>query len=363
MCLRDLAGGGAEAVAVTLANEMRDMGYDIHVVLVQREGPNLSRLSPDIPVHVLGGRTALAALALSQWIAQNRPDVLISHLTHMNVAALIATRLAGGATRTMLVEHNQMDANFRKTSSLSVRLAYVTARFLYPLASHVVCVSSGVATSVVKFARLSGENIRVVSNAVVQTDFRSRASEPPPHAWLRERPAPIFSACGRLVEQKGFDTLLEAFALVRASRDTRLIILGDGPLKEPLQEQARSLGIEASVDFVGFHANALSFMSHADVFVLSSNWEGMPTVLIEALALGLPIVATDCHSGPRELLDDGALGILTPVGDAEALARGMLLSLSSSNLAAAQRARVAPYHARAAATAYLNLIFGESVHA
>ena len=170
---------------------------------------------------------------------------------------------------------------------------------------------------------LPAERIRIVRNPVVTTDLAELASAPTDHPWVRgERP--LILAAGRLVPEKDFDTLLRAFGLVRARQPARLLVLGEGPLRPTLERTARELGIEEDVQLPGFDENPFRFMSRCEVFVLSSAFEGLPGVLIQAMACGAAVVATDCPTGPSEIVSPGDDGILVPVGDPQAMAASIV---------------------------------------
>jgi glycosyltransferase involved in cell wall biosynthesis len=191
----------------------------------------------------------------------------------------------------------------------------------------VVAVSRGAADD---FARSSGfprDRVEVVYNPVITPETAALAREAPDHPWLIPGQPPVILGVGRLTPQKDFPTLLRAFAEVRRRRAARLIILGEGEDRANLLALAGALGVVDDVALPGFQRNALSYMAHSAVFVLSSAWEGLPTVLIEALAAGTRVVSTDCPSGPREILQEGRLGALVPVGDSSALAGAILEAL------------------------------------
>lgn len=350
--LQDLAGGGAERVAVLLLNGLaRD--HEVTLILARRNGPYLADLDPSVTVHDLGGRRTFSSiLPLAKWLRRHRPDVLMSHLTHVNVAAALAVRLAGSGTPLVAVEHNQIGLNFDRLTARSVRLAYRAVRFVYPMIDRVVSVSDGVAESLRGFAGLGRARLMTIANPVVTPRLRALAAEPPSHPWLRDQGPPVILGCGRLVEQKDFANLIEAFRLVRDRRDARLLILGEGERRAELEALAARLGLDDDVALPGFDRNPFAAMRTAAAFVLSSRWEGLPTVLIEALAAGAVVVSTDCPSGPREVLKDGALGPLAPVGDPAALARAIETALDRPAPEELRRARGEDYTVERAVATY-----------
>ena len=170
----------------------------------------------------------------------------------------------------------------------------------------------------------------MVYNPVVTPDLQTKAESPLEHPWFKESEPPVVLAVGRLSEQKAFDVLIQAFSLVRKKRPARLLILGEGEDRLALEALILKLGIKQDVELMGFVQNPYAFMAHASLFVLPSRWEGLPTVLIEALYLGMPIVATDCPGGSREILRDGALGRLVPVDDPVILAEAIQGSMGDA---------------------------------
>ena len=353
--LQDLSGGGAERVAVLLMNELVQSG-PVSLVLARREGPYLADLDPSVEIVDLGGVRTLGAIAgLARWLRRRRPDALMSHLTHVNVAAVAAVALARTRTPVVVVEHNQIDLNYARLTSVAVKAAYRATAWAYPRADAVVCVSPGVAKSISTFARMPLERLRVIDNPVVTPELERLAAEPPAHPWLRDKTAPVIIGCGRLVEQKDFETLIRAFRLVRDKRPARLLILGEGPLRGALEALAAALGLTDDVSLPGFDRNPFAAMRAADVFALSSRWEGLPTALIEALACGVPVVATDCPSGPFEVLKGGSLGRLTGLADPAGLALATLQTLDDPGPRAARTERAQDYTVARAAGAYRTL--------
>jgi glycosyltransferase involved in cell wall biosynthesis len=225
----------------------------------------------------------------------------------------------------------------------------------YPRADAIVAVSRGVADDLARFAGLPRDVIRVIYNPVVGADLPRMAGEPVDHPWFRPGELPVILGAGRLSRQKDFPTLIRAFAEVRRARPARLVILGDGAQRAELEALVRTLGLADAVALPGFTSNPYAHMARAAVFVLSSRFEGFPNVLVEALAVGTPVVATDCPSGPAEILERGRHGRLVPVGQADALARALLATLDAPGDPAGRRRRAADFSADASVSTYLDL--------
>lgn len=328
--LQDLAGGGAERVMANLASGLAAEGHLVDLVLVRAEGPFMRTVQAPVRIVALNcGRVAKSIVPLRKYIDQQKPDAVISALVHVNVAAIIAAKMSTHRPVVLTTEHNDVALDRANTPELAVRVAYLSMPLLYRWADGVFGVSEGVAASVASAARLPRTRVGVLHNPVLRDDLNSLASQPSGHEWLDTKSEPVFLAIGRLMTQKNFSLLLRAFAAVRTTRRCRLIVLGEGHLRESLEAQVEALGLGDSVQFPGFVANPYPWIRACDVFVQSSLWEGLPTVLIEALALDCRIVATDCRHGPSEILMGGLLGALVPVNDGPALAAAMVAALSA----------------------------------
>jgi glycosyltransferase involved in cell wall biosynthesis len=230
-------------------------------------------------------------------------------------------------------------------------------RATYPSADGLVCVSAGVAEDLRGYLDPPHGKLHVIYNPVLSPQQFSRAPAVPPHPWLEPGQPPLILGAGRLTRQKDFPTLIRAFALVTAQRDCRLMILGEGQERSALESLAAGLGLGDRVALPGFVTDAMGYMSHARLFVLSSAWEGFGMVLVEAMAMGTPVVSTDCPSGPREILRDGELGPLVPVAVPEALASAMRQVLDSPPDRERLRRRAADFTSDRAAERYLRLMF------
>jgi glycosyltransferase involved in cell wall biosynthesis len=293
---------------------------------------------------------------LARYLRRERPRALIACADGANVVALWAKRLAGGPTRVLISTHTNLSENARRASQARGRLMPHFARRFYHWADDLIAVSEGVAADLAETARLDRQRIRVIYNPVDTSSIIERAKEPLAHPWFGAAEAPVILSAGRLTRQKDFPTLLRAFAVVRERRGARLMILGEGEDRAALEALALELGCAADVSLPGFVTNPYPFLAAARLFVLSSAWEGFGNVLIEALALGTPVVATDCPFGPREILEGGRLGRLVPVGDVEALADAMAASLAAPPPAEAGIRRAHDFHLLTTADRYLALM-------
>jgi len=316
LLLPELAGGGAERVLLEVAHGLVERGIDVDVVVIRSGGP-LRDSVPDAArvVDLDVKRTLFAGRRLRRYLVRERPAVVISGLTPTNVANIVVSRLVRPRIPTVVTQHNMTAAH---STTKADRGGMLAARWSFPFADRIVAVSHGVAADLVGTLGLDAGKIEVIENPVISSRLFADADAPVEHPWLARKRGRVLLAVGRLTGQKDFGTLLQAVALLPP--DHRLVVLGEGELREELLALAERLGIRERVDFPGFAANPYPSFASADVVVLSSRFEGLPTVLIEALPFTCGIVSTDCPSGPREILDDGRWGSLVPCGEPAALA-------------------------------------------
>jgi glycosyltransferase involved in cell wall biosynthesis len=281
--------------------------------------------------------------------------VLVSSMSHANLVALWAAKLARSATPVVVTEHNTLSQAAGEDGALAKGIWPHLLRLFYPWAASVVAVSRGAADDLSRTSGLPRDRVQVVYNPVITRAILAQAEKDPGHPWFAPGEPPVILGVGRLTRQKDFPTLLRAFAQVRRRRPARLIILGEGEDRVALEKLRDELGLTDDVALPGFQENAMAYMAHSALFALSSAWEGLPTVLIEALAAGTQVVSTDCPSGPREILQDGRLGRLVPVGDSAALARAILETLERPSQAVPPDA-LTPFTMDAAVDEYLRVI-------
>jgi glycosyltransferase involved in cell wall biosynthesis len=323
--LPSLRGGGAEKVMVNLALGFVEQGLKVDLVLAKAEGPYLSRVPEEVRVVDLGARRVLYSLpGLVRYLRRERPQAMLSALNYANIVAIWAKLLVRVQTHLVVSEHNTLSCSTQNASSVRVKLLPLLIKIFYPYADAVVAVSHGVAEDLITMTGLPMEKVKVIYNPVITPELFAKAEEPLDHPWFRPGEPPVVLGVGRLTKQKDFPTLIRAFALVRKERPARLMILGEGEERPKLETLARELGIEEDFVLPGFVENPYKYMKRASAFVLSSRWEGLPAVLIEALALGVPVISTNCPSGPSEILEHGKWGCLVPVGEPHLLARAIL---------------------------------------
>ncbi|MCH8504966.1 MAG: glycosyltransferase [Ectothiorhodospiraceae bacterium] len=306
-------------------------------------------------VH-LGTRGKLATtLALWRYLRRRRPQVILSVNHISNVILAQVGRLPDTGTRRFLSVPNTFGESDKLAAEPQRReQKFKEIRRLYPRSDGVIAVSDGVRDDLLNNVGLRGVTVeRIYSGSVAQVTLE-RAGEPVDHPWLADKTCPVILSAGRLVPQKDYATLLRAFARLRERREARLIIVGKGRDQEELEALSKELGIQDAVDLPGFVDNPYAWMARSDVFALSSRWEGLVNVVMEALGLGVPIVSTDCPSGPREILAGGRYGILVPMKDPDALAEGIDRTLRGEAPQFNREDAVRPFRAETAAQAYLD---------
>jgi len=355
--LHDLRGGGAERAVLRLARGMAAAGRDVELILVRGEGAYLGAIPPGVRLKVLDRpRVSQAIGKLAMHFRRTRPRAVLSALTHMNLATVAAVRLSRVPMRLVLSERNQISAKAREASGAWQKWLYRAVPHVYRAADAIVAVSGGVAADLATFGRLSEKKISVIHNPVFDIDVEIHAQASVAHPWFERKGPPIIVAAGRLHRQKGFDILLEAFAMARADVDCRLVILGEGPERATLLATAERLGLAYDIDMPGFAENPFPLMRRAGAFVLSSRWEGFPNALVEAMACGAPVIASDCPSGPREILGGGRYGMLVPPENAQALGRALVATLTSRPDTQISETRAQSFSVAAAATQYLDVL-------
>jgi glycosyltransferase involved in cell wall biosynthesis len=302
-----------------MSAEFLRRGVDVDLVVLNATGDLLATVPVGVRVVSLEAPRIRHALGpLTRYLRRHAPDALIADTWPLTSVAVAAAELARLPGRVIVVDHNTLSLTPLYADIPTRAAMRATIRLAYPRAAARVAVSHGVADDLAQVGRLDRESIQVIHNAAATGVHPSEDREA--HAWTRSTPGPRVLTVGNLKEQKDHATLLRAFRDIRRSGPAQLAIVGDGPLREATLALARDLGIVTDLHMPGFVANVAAWYAGADVFVLSSRFEGFGNVIVEALEHGVPVVSTDCRSGPREILDDGHNGSLVPVGDAPALA-------------------------------------------
>lgn len=359
LLLPSLDAGGIARVILHLARAFLDQGYRVdllpcrvrgYYVQSMPDGARLIRLHAEnsflarLRVARLSTCTLKALLRpsilalqpsftqrylkeLALYLINHRPTALLSANTPTNLLAIWARQHSGVPTRLIISEHTHLSLHSTRTRKWRWHYIASLVSCTYTYADGMVAVSNGVANDLAITANLRRDTIKTIYNPVVTPELKVQARNTPPHPWLTDDGPLVIVAAGRLKPQKNFSLLLRAFARVRQQRSARLIIFGEGEQRKALEDLSKRLSIVENVSLPGFTTNPYAAFSHAALFVLSSDWEGLSNVLIEAMACGCPVVSTDCPSGPSEILEQGYYGELVPVNDAKALAEAIIRTL------------------------------------
>ena len=311
--LMDLGGGGAERVMLNLARGFSQRGLSVDLLLVQTEGAYLSQIPPGIRVIELQKSRLIASIpALVQYLRQTQPPVLMSALEDTNFVALWAKTLAGVSSQLIVTVHNHLSHEAKQSVQLKRRLTPRLASVFYPWADKIIAVSQGVKDDLLDLG-LPESKIEVIYNPIVTPELNQKAQEPLTHSWFLPGQPPVILGIGRLTKQKNFPLLIRAFAKVSEQIPVRLVILGEGKEQAELEALVQQLNLSEQAAFLGFVENPYVYLANAAVLVLSSLCEGFGNVIVEAIAVGTPVVSTNCSSGPAEILNHGEYGRLVAV--------------------------------------------------
>lgn len=351
-----MGDGGAQRTVANLAKGFVERGYEIDLLLLRAEGPYLEELPDEVAVVEMDADRALKSIPeLVGYFKETNPDVLFSTMEYLNVTSLISSMLSRTSARIVIRAANvQM---LKDKSSIRSKLQLVLARHLYPRADEIIALSEYVRRDITSHYNLERCSISVIYNPVAVEKIQQLSMKGIEHDVFNSK-ADVIISVGRLSEQKDIATTLRSFALLSNRRDAKLVILGKGEQRDMLVKMAEDLGVSGQVYFFGWVDNPFPYMAAADVFVLSSQWEGFGHVIVEAMACGTPVVATDCPGGPSEILAGGQYGELVPVGDTEALSKAIEQTLVDPPEKATLIDRATDFSYRKIIDQYEETIFG-----
>lgn len=349
--------GGAERIILRLIDGILRRGISVNLLLATKSG----KLRQEIPqgtriIDLDVKRNSYAVYSLVKYLKKNKPSVVLSHLHRANRIVLLAKMIANVNTRVFVVDHTTMSMAIRTYGIIERIVTLLSYKYLYPKATKMIHVSKGSARDMEKYLGLREGEVAVIYNPVVHKNNRESKKQIP-HPWLQRGEPPVILAVGSLIEVKDYDTLIDAFVLVAKRIDCRLIILGDGKHRTYLEQKIELKGIKQIVHLPGYVQNVYEYLNYSSVFVLSSRYEALPTVLIEALSCGCPVVSTDCKYGPSEILEDGKYGMLVPIGDYQKLAESIFQTLINPPKREKLRLRGSEFSVEKSVDKYLNLIY------
>ena len=357
--------GGVERMLVNLINVWCNQGHQVHLVLIKDQSPYLAQLpSKNLTLHKLETSHALLAVKqIKEYLLEHHPAFVLvakDRAGRAVIKAAVQARKNGFKGRIYLRLGTNLSEAIKNKSRLGGWLRLQPIKKLYPKLDGVIAVSKGVAEDTVANSAIKASKVHTLNNPVVTKSMLKLSQQHEPHRWLDDPGLRCIISVGRMTLQKDFEVLIRAFAQLKEKPEhvnLKLIIVGgDGGKKAELEQITQELDVDKSIDFVGFQSNPYGYMSRADLFALSSRWEGSVNVLTEALALGIPCVSTDCPSGPSEILQDGKYGPLVPVGDFKALAFAIEQTLKQHLTSGELQQAAAPYEAIQSAQAYLELL-------
>lgn len=354
--LPDLRGGGAERVMLDLAREFVNLGHAVEFVLMQAQGDFLDEAKRDFGVVDLNVRRVRhLPMAIARYLREKGPHAVIANMWPLTSASVVGKAVSRRRISLLLVEHNTLTRQYKTWGRLHSVLLSASMAATYRFANRIAAVSEGSAWDTARLARVPTSNVKVLHNPIPQRlapgpEMRAAADA----LWGCPSGQRILTV-GSLKDQKNHSLLLRAFAELDRL-DLRLMLLGQGGNEAALRALASDLGIMERVIFAGFHSDPAPFYATADLFILASDYEGFGNVIVEALSFGLPVVSTDCPSGPAEILQGGRFGRLVPVGDASALARAMDAALAAPVDRDALIRRAADFAPGIAARRYLDLL-------
>lgn len=353
--LPNLRGGGAERLAISLANDWVVRGFNVEFILMQAEGELLSLLNPSIRVTSLNAyRIKWSIWPLRHYLKRTQPDVLWVGMWPLTSAAVIAWPLAGRPGKIFLTDHNQLSISCVRELKVSPLWLKAVMLATYPFATGVIAVSKGVAADMAHLSGLPKRWIKVIYNPAATGVSPERTSvESREQLWGAGYDFHVLTV-GTFKVQKNHELLIRAFAKLPKALNAKLTILGEGDLRADMEALVSDLGMQASISLPGFYQDPYPWFRSADLFVLSSDWEGFGNVIVEALDCGVPVVSTDCPSGPAEILENGRFGRLVPVGDADALAAAMVASLKETPDREALMARAKDFSVEKISDQYLD---------
>lgn len=351
---------GVDRMMGLLLPRIASRGIRVDLLHVRGKGPHLPSDIENLNIIELGTSHSFSSLIpVAKYLKRERPDALLSDKDRVNQVAIIAKLLAGSETRTVVRSGTTISKALEDRGIFEKIRHFLSMNYIYRLADAIITPSFGAAEDLSSFARIPLERITTIPNPVDRELLYQLSAEPPSHPWFNKGNIdmiPIIVGLGELGSSKDYTTLIKAFSTLRKNRTIKLVIIGAGRGKPDMEKLVSDLNIQEDVEFLGFVKNPFPYLGRADLFVLSSRYEGFGMALLEALSLGIPSVSTDCPSGPREILKDGRFGELVPVGDIEAMAQAMATTLDNPPEREFVMQAAIPYSIETVTDSYLQIL-------
>ena len=335
LIISSLGHGGAQRVITYIASHLKREKYDISLILYEKKGSLLHELSDHIHIYDFKKQTPWdfirLILSTRKVIRESNPDIVMSFLFYTNIVTGLALLFLKRKFKLIFSERNYPPQYLLRTPCGWIKKFLI--KFTYPKADLVLPNSDLTKVALNNIFNVRPERLKTIYNPIDLKSVIQKSQDKVGHPFFDSRDTQVIVSVGRLVPQKRIDRLLRAFFLVKKQIDiARLIIIGEGKLRAELSELAVKLNIQDLVEFVGFKENPYSWIAKSDIFVLSSDYEGFPNVLLESMACQTPIISTDCQSGPSEIIINGESGLLIPPGDEKEMANGIVKLLENKQL-------------------------------
>lgn len=358
--LPNLGDGGLTRITLLLISNLIDRKIDIDLVMSSKIQPkHLLKLIPDgVNIVRLESHRAITSLIpLIKYLEKDKPNFLISGGTELNVISILAKKLSRSEVKVIVTEHSMPSSDIYSTGKFKGKSLEVLTKNLYPKADHIVAVSNSVAKDLSSFINYPQSLIKVIYNPVVSSNLIKQSHEKVDHFWLVEKSCPVIVYVGRLVSMKNIPLIIKAFSILNKSINCKLLIIGDGPEKQSILNIINRSNLQDKIDVIGYRINPYKYMRLADALVLASEWEGLPTVLIESMAFNTPVIATNNLEGAKEIFDNNKFGILVNMDEkslATALINVLNKTISFDNLIE----RSEDFSTEASINNYIELMFG-----
>lgn len=321
--LPSLHGGGAEKITINLAREISKQGYFVEIILFEKKGIYLEEIEKEIKIFSLNAKKIRSSIIpLFIYLKKNKPSVIISVMTNANIIALFLQFFL--KIKVIVTEHNLFSQEKESLGFYKKKIYFFLAQILYPRAISIVAVSNGIANDLINNVKINKKKVITIYNPIDIDNIKKNINEKIVHKWIGNDNFIVILGIGRLSSQKNFSLLIHSFSQFKKKKpNAKLVILGEGEERKELEKLIFKLKLTNDIDMPGFIKNPYPYLSKSNIFVLSSNYEGLPTVLIESLICRTQIISTECGSGPREILKSGKYGAIVPINNINCLSLAM----------------------------------------